>query len=86
MSEPPDPALVDRCAGLARAHAADLRVRARRLGATAEASAWAGPAARAFRDGTQGLVDRLVSAAGHLDDAADLLTRHAAALRAGAPR
>ncbi len=81
MSDLADPLLVARCADLARTQAEVLRARAVRLGRRAEASPWAGPAARAFRAETHELVTRLYAAARHLDDAADRLDRHAAALR-----
>lgn len=81
MPELPDPALVARCAALARHHAEMLRARAARLAGRAGASEWAGPAARTFRAETDELVARLHAAARHLDDAAGRLDRHAATLR-----
>ncbi len=81
MSHPADPALVERCAALARQHAAELRVRATRLGTAAHECPWAGPAARAFRGDVDGLLLVLRTAALRLDGAADGFARYAMRVR-----
>lgn len=76
-----DPAGLDTVARRISGHADDLRARASRLAAAAEAVRWRSPAAAAFRGDVRRLVLEFRRCAGEIDDAAHALHRHAAAVR-----
>lgn len=76
-----DPAALDALARHISGHADDLRVRASRLAAGAEAVRWHSTAAHAFRGDVRGLAVDMRRGANEVDEAAQALRRHAAAVR-----
>lgn len=76
-----DPAALETVARRISNHADDLRSRASRLVAAAEAVRWRSPAATSFRTEVRHLALAYRRSAGEVDDAAQALRRHAAAVR-----
>jgi hypothetical protein len=72
-----DPALLIEVASLVDRHAAHLHRDAVQLARITGACEWDGPAARQFRTDASPLLHQMRLVAVRLDDAADLLRRHA---------
>jgi uncharacterized protein YukE len=81
MAVPIDPAVLEGVARHISEHADDLRARASRLAAAADHVRWHSSGADGFRGDVRHLVDAFRRAATGVDDAADALRRHAAAVR-----